>query len=144
VGSEHFLPLAQGTVELGLNLLSKTDDPELRKSCYGLFAALSAVLKDDMRNILPTLVEPMLEALQSEEGIVVSSSKFTFYIIACSSFTLNHLSECRRSLPCQEVTSYFKIMLWDYGVGSILSSQYSPRLLRNLMSFMELRTLPFP
>lgn len=70
VGSEHFLPLAQGTVELGLNLLNKTDDPELRKSCYGLFAALSTVLKDDMRNILHTVVETMLEALQSEEGIV--------------------------------------------------------------------------
>lgn len=135
MGSEHFLPLAQGTVELGLNLLSKTDDPELRKSCYGLFAALSTVLKDDMRNILPTLVEPMLEALQSEEGIVVSSSKFTFCIIACSSFTFNHLSECRHSLPCQEITSYIKIMLWDSGVGSFLSSQYSPRALRNLMPF---------
>ena len=128
MGSEHFLPLAQGTVELGLNLLGKTDDPELRKSCYGLFAALSTVLKDDMRNILPTLVEPMLEALQSEEGIVVSSSNITFCIIAYSSFTFNHLTECRHSLPCQEATSYVKIMLWDSGVGSFLSHQYSPRV----------------
>jgi len=109
VGSEHFLPLAQGTIELGLNLMSKTDDPELRKSCYGLFAALSTVLKDDMRNILPTLVETMLEALQSEEGIVVSSSNITFCIIACSSFTFNHLIECSHSLPCQEITSYVEL-----------------------------------
>jgi len=111
VGSEHFLPLAPGTVELGLNLLNKTDDPELRKSCYGLFAALSTVLKDDMRNILRTLVETMLEALQSEEGIVVSSSSITFCIIACNSFVFNHLTECRHSQPCQEITSYIKIML---------------------------------
>ncbi|PNF42980.1 hypothetical protein B7P43_G09585 [Cryptotermes secundus] len=70
VGPEHFLPLAQGTAQLGLNLLSKTDDPEQRKSCYGLFAALSTVLKDDMRNILPTIVEMMLDALTSTAGIL--------------------------------------------------------------------------
>lgn len=144
MGSEHFLPLAQGTVELGLNLLSKTDDPELRKSCYGLFAALSTVLKDDMRNILPTLVETMLEALQSEEGIVVRSSNITFCIIGCWSFTFNHPTECRHSLPCQEITSYVKVMLWDSGVEYFLSSQFLPRVLSDLMSFMELRTLPFP
>ena len=86
MGSEHFLPLAQGTVELGLNLLSKTDDPELRKSCYGLFAALSTVLKGDMRNILPTLVETMLDALQSGEGIVVSISvKHSVYLYVAHS-----------------------------------------------------------
>lgn len=111
MGSEHFLPLTQGTVELGLNLLNKTDDPELRKSCYGLFAALSTVLKDDMRNILRTVVETMLEALQSEEGIVVSNSSITFCIIACNSLTFNQLTECRHSLPCQEITSCIKIML---------------------------------
>ncbi|XP_069698314.1 importin-4-like [Periplaneta americana] len=70
VGPEHFAPLAQETVQLGLELLSKTDDPDLRKSCYGLFAALSTVLKGDMRNILPTIVEIMLDALKSVEGIV--------------------------------------------------------------------------
>jgi hypothetical protein len=51
----------------------KTDDPELRKSCYGLFAALSTVLKDDMRNVLPTVVEMMLDALRSLAGILVSN-----------------------------------------------------------------------
>jgi hypothetical protein len=35
---------------------------------------MSTVLKDDMRIILNTLDETMLEALKSEEGIVVSSS----------------------------------------------------------------------
>jgi hypothetical protein len=64
VGPEHFLPLAQGTVQLGLNLLSKTDGPALRKSCYGLFAALSTVLKDDMGR-LPTVVEMMLYSIES-------------------------------------------------------------------------------
>jgi hypothetical protein len=93
VGPEHFLPLAQETVQLGLSLLSKTDDPELRKSCYGLFAALSTVLKGDMRNILPTIVEIMLDALKSVEGIVVSKvTAVSCYIMHAGNvhFLLNH------------------------------------------------------
>lgn len=70
VGPEHFSPLAQETVQLGLELLGNTDDPDLRKSCYGLFAALSTVLKGEMKSILPTLVEVMLNALKSIEGVV--------------------------------------------------------------------------
>ncbi|XP_021926547.1 importin-4-like isoform X1 [Zootermopsis nevadensis] len=70
VGAEHFSSLAQETVHLGLTLLCKTDDPKLRKSCYGLFGALSVVLKDDMKNVLPTIIEKMLDTLRSSDGIV--------------------------------------------------------------------------
>lgn len=74
VGAEHFSSLAQDSVHLGLTLLCRTDDPELRKSCYGLFAALSIVLKGDMKNVLPTIIEKMLDTLKSSDGIVVSNS----------------------------------------------------------------------
>ena len=79
LGSEHFSPLAQETVQLGLGLLTKTDDPELRKSCYRLFSSLSTVLKGEMKSILPALVEMMLNSLKSVEGVVVSKIFLHFY-----------------------------------------------------------------
>nr|CAD7462078.1 unnamed protein product [Timema tahoe] len=70
VGSETFLPLANESVQLGLKLVSGTDDPDLRKSVYGLFGSISTVLKEDMSSVLPTIVELMLGSLRSSDGIV--------------------------------------------------------------------------
>jgi mannose/fructose/N-acetylgalactosamine-specific phosphotransferase system component IIC len=72
MGQEKFLPLAQETLHLWLNILSKINDPKLQETCYRLFATLSAVLKDDMRHILPTIVEMMLDALKRVGRILVS------------------------------------------------------------------------
>lgn len=103
MGPEHFLPIAQDTAELGLNLLNKTDDPEQRKTCYGLFAALSTVLNDDMRNILPTIVEVMLDALKSMAGVLVSNGCAVSHVVNTrTSFTgtSNYLTNCRNILLC--------------------------------------------
>jgi hypothetical protein len=72
MGQVKFLLLAQKTLQMGLNLVSKINDPELEKNCYRLFAALSTVLKDDMRNILPTIVEMMLDGVKRVGRILVS------------------------------------------------------------------------
>ncbi|XP_067002902.2 importin-4 [Anabrus simplex] len=70
IGPENFRPLAHESIQLGLKLMDKVDDPDLRKSIYGLFAAISSVLKEEMATVLPTIVELMLDSLKSVEGIV--------------------------------------------------------------------------
>nr|CAD7577331.1 unnamed protein product [Timema californicum] len=70
VGSETFLPLAKESIQLGLKLVSGTDDPDLRKSVYGLFGSISTVLKEDMSSVLPTIIDLMLGSLRSSDGIV--------------------------------------------------------------------------
>ena len=55
--------------------------PDIEKyafvSRYCLFAAISLLLKEEMAQYLPSIVEPMLEAVQSMEGITVS----IFYVV---------------------------------------------------------------
>lgn len=72
LGPEHFAPLAKYTLELGLKWVTKTDDPDLRKAAYGLFGALSSVMKEEMAEFLPSIIELAVETLNSAEGIVVS------------------------------------------------------------------------
>lgn len=52
--------------------MAKTDDPDLRKSCYGLFASVSSVMKESMADVLSQILEPMISAVKSGDGIVVS------------------------------------------------------------------------
>lgn len=75
IGAENFKPLAPKTLELGLSILNDTDDPDVRKSVYALFAALAIVMKDEISPALPKIVEQMIESIQSSEGIVVSFEK---------------------------------------------------------------------
>lgn len=59
-------------MQLSLNIVTNTDDPDVRKSAYGLFASLATVLKCDIAGVLPTIVEQMIESIKSADGIVVS------------------------------------------------------------------------
>lgn len=70
IGKQNFLPLAVDTMNLGLTLLKGCDDPELRSSCYNLFAAMSEVLNEEMASVLPELIDAMLTSVKSTEGIV--------------------------------------------------------------------------
>ena len=46
--------------------------PIMRSSFrYGLFASLSAILKDDMEKYLSQIVPKMVESLKSTEGVMV-------------------------------------------------------------------------
>jgi len=71
IGKEHFAPLAATSLDLGIKLLRNTIDPDLRKSLYGLFAAISTVMKKEMAVTLPEIVEYMIMSIQSADGILV-------------------------------------------------------------------------
>lgn len=71
IGEQNFAPLATKSLELGLNLLKETDDPDAKKSIYGLLASISTVMKEEMSSVLPVIAEYMINSVQSSEGIVV-------------------------------------------------------------------------
>lgn len=71
IGEEHFAPLAATSLDLGIKLLRNTIDPDLRKSLYGLFAAISTVMKKEMAVTLPEIVEYMIMSIRSADGILV-------------------------------------------------------------------------
>lgn len=77
IGEQHFAPLAITSLDLGIRLLKNTDDPDLRKSLYGLFAAISSVMKKEMAAALPEVVEYMLASIRSSDGIVVNIAQLT-------------------------------------------------------------------
>ncbi|XP_055625825.1 importin-4-like [Toxorhynchites rutilus septentrionalis] len=70
IGKDNFLPLAVDTLNLGLTMLDGCDDPDLRRSCYNLFASMASSIKEDMAGSLTKIVESMLESVKSTEGIV--------------------------------------------------------------------------
>lgn len=70
IGTENFLPLATDTMNLGLTLIEDSDDPDLRRSCYNLFAAMSEVLKQDIASALPKIVDAMIVSVKSTEGVL--------------------------------------------------------------------------
>ncbi|EEB17594.1 Importin-4, putative [Pediculus humanus corporis] len=69
LGEEHFSPLAEETMQLALKL-ADTEDPDVKKTTYGLFSALSCVMKDKVSPYLSKIVEMMIESLKSSSGIV--------------------------------------------------------------------------
>lgn len=72
IGADNFKPLATESLQLGLRILDSSDDPDVRKSVFALFAALAIVMKEDITPALPKIVEQMIDSIQSSEGIVVS------------------------------------------------------------------------
>ncbi|KAE8750906.1 hypothetical protein FOCC_FOCC002334 [Frankliniella occidentalis] len=70
VGEDTFKPLSQECLQLAMALLKKVDDPDLRKSVYGLLSSISTVIKSDVQTILPEVVEIMLNSIRSQEGIL--------------------------------------------------------------------------
>uniref|UniRef100_A0A224X607 Putative karyopherin importin beta 3 n=1 Tax=Panstrongylus lignarius TaxID=156445 RepID=A0A224X607_9HEMI len=64
IGSQNFESLAVDTVKLGLDLLAVTNDPDIRKSSYGVFSSVSTVLKQNMAPMLATIVPLILTALR--------------------------------------------------------------------------------
>jgi len=69
VGSEQFAPLGGESIRLGLLLVSQRDDADLRRSIYALFASVSVVLKHEMEEFLPRIMELFLTSLKSSEEI---------------------------------------------------------------------------
>lgn len=70
IGDDTFKPLSNESLQLAMALLTKVDDPDLRKSVYGLLASISTVIKADVGVVLPQVVEIMLNSIKSQEGIL--------------------------------------------------------------------------
>uniref|UniRef100_A0A182MKQ1 Importin N-terminal domain-containing protein n=1 Tax=Anopheles culicifacies TaxID=139723 RepID=A0A182MKQ1_9DIPT len=70
IGRDNFLPLAVDTLNMGLTMMDESNDPDLRRSCYNLFASMASSVKEDMSGSLNKIVETMLESVRSSEGIV--------------------------------------------------------------------------
>ena len=72
VGAATFGPLCGESMTLGITLVEKHDDPDMRRAAYGLFASVSTVMKQEMLPFLPKITEWMCETLASIEGVTVS------------------------------------------------------------------------
>ncbi|XP_069944549.1 importin-4-like isoform X2 [Cherax quadricarinatus] len=70
MGVENFTVYAPDCVTLGLGLMERKDDPDVRKTCYLLFASLASVMKADMAPHLPKIMERMMLSLRSTDGVV--------------------------------------------------------------------------
>ena len=70
MGPDHFRQYAGDCMQLGLGLLERKDDPDLRRTCYLLFAALASVVKGDLAPHLPKMIDYMLTSLRSTDGVV--------------------------------------------------------------------------
>lgn len=81
IGDNHFAPLAEESLNLGMKLMTENEDPDLKKCVYGLFASISSVMKQNLAAVLPQIVEPMINSIQSAEGIVVSGYKIECKIV---------------------------------------------------------------
>ncbi|XP_076287223.1 importin-4 [Lasioglossum baleicum] len=84
IGEKNFAPLAGRCLSFGINHLKETQDPDLRKSTYSLFGAISAIMKKEMASALPEIIGKIILSMQSSEGIVPhykeeESSAFAVY-----------------------------------------------------------------
>lgn len=70
IGKDHFLPLAQDSLTFGLQLISEGQEPELKRSCYSLFASIGEVMNEEIAPALPKIIECMLASVRSSEGLV--------------------------------------------------------------------------
>ncbi|CAI7993545.1 Importin-4 [Geodia barretti] len=79
VSEDNFRPLAAECVTLGVALL-QGEDPDLRRSVYGMLASVSCVIKEEMCGQLEPVVGRIFQALVSEEGVTVhyASSEVPF------------------------------------------------------------------
>lgn len=70
VGPTNFVPsLAEECCKLGIDLMQHHDDPDVRSAAFSLFGAVAFVAKGNMGSILPGLVDQMLTAATSRDGI---------------------------------------------------------------------------
>lgn len=71
IGKENFLPLAVDTMNLGLALIDDHSDPDLKRSCYNLFAAMSMILNDQISSAMEKIVTSMIDSVKSTESILM-------------------------------------------------------------------------
>lgn len=87
IGPDNFKHLANDSLQLGLRILDQSNDPDIKKSVYALFAALAIVMKEEISPALPKIVNELITSIQSSEGIVVCEYNFIL-ITHVSSFLI--------------------------------------------------------
>jgi len=65
----HPAALAEECCKLALDLVTRYDDPDIRKCAYALFSSVAYVAKSEMSAVLPTIIERIHESIISKEGI---------------------------------------------------------------------------
>ncbi|CRL01971.1 CLUMA_CG015064, isoform A [Clunio marinus] len=70
IGKENFLPLAIDTMNLGLTLIEDGSDPDLKRSCYNLFASMASILNEQMGSALEKIVSSMIDSVKSTDSII--------------------------------------------------------------------------
>ena len=78
--NDKTVAIALRALKCGMNLLKEIDDPDLKKSVYGLFASVSMVMQKEMDFALSPIVEQMISSIKSSEGVVVSNKKISMEI----------------------------------------------------------------
>ncbi|XP_059088623.1 importin-4-like [Tigriopus californicus] len=71
VGPTGFVPsLAEECCKLSLDLVTKYDDPDVRKCAFAMFGSVSFVVKDQgIGEVLPSIIDMMIRSVESKEGI---------------------------------------------------------------------------
>ncbi|RUS88757.1 hypothetical protein EGW08_003474 [Elysia chlorotica] len=69
IGEETFRPLAKECLELGVNLITNSNDPDLRRYVYSLFSSIATLIKGDMADYLERIVGFILTSMKSTEGV---------------------------------------------------------------------------
>lgn len=75
IGKENFLPLAIDTMNLGLALIEDKNDPDLKRSCYNLFASMASILNEQIGSALEKIVCSMIDSVKSTDSIVMGNGK---------------------------------------------------------------------
>lgn len=70
IGKENFLPLAIDTMNLGLTLIEDKNDPDLKRACYNLFAAMASILNEQIGSAMERIVSTMIDSVKSTDSIV--------------------------------------------------------------------------
>jgi hypothetical protein len=67
VGPASMAPaLAEECCRLGLDLIAKFDDPDVRKCAYALFGSVAYVVRGEMAPVLPRITEMLLHSCSSK------------------------------------------------------------------------------
>lgn len=75
IGKENFLPLAPNTMNWGISLIGDTKDPDLKRSCYNLFASMALVLGEQIGPALEKIVTAMIESVKSTDSILLGDGR---------------------------------------------------------------------
>jgi importin-4 len=81
IGKENFLPLAIDTMNLGLALIEDKEDPDLKRSCYNLFAAMASILNEEIGSAMDKIVSSMIDSIKSTDSIMCGNDKESEEII---------------------------------------------------------------